>query len=388
MNNEGEIVKGQWECNNIKELIEYLHEKKESLLFIDKDKLNFKKITFKQGIKNNELALFCKYFGIMLESGVPLLEITNINSLQFKKGKLYENNMYIAQALRRGEALHEAITNCPYKFPEFFINMVKVGEDSGNLGEVYNNLSTYYYKKSKLSKKLIEVAIYPTFVFVFSIFLAMILLTTVVPSMLDMILSMGGDLPLATKITLAVSFFLTNNFGYIVAFILATMVILKVLTKAGKVNFDFIRRKLPLVKEIFYKSSSYDFLYALYLLYHSGVNIVTSLEGAAQIISDSYIREQVLNSANYIREGSNLAEALMNVEIIDYSSLTMICLGEETGKLSEILSRLLMIIEDELRSKLEKLLQLLQPISILIVGIIVGSIVISILLPMFSLYSL
>ncbi|HCW04497.1 MAG TPA: hypothetical protein DGK91_08200, partial [Clostridium sp.] len=98
------------------------------------------------------------------------------------------------------------------------------------------------------------------------------------PSMLDMILSMGGDLPLATKITLAVSFFLTNNFGYIVAFILATMVILKVLTKAGKVNFDFIRRKLPLVKEIFYKSSSYDFLYALYLLYHSGVNIVTSLE--------------------------------------------------------------------------------------------------------------
>ena len=78
----------------------------------------------------------------------------------------------------------------------------------------------------------------------------------------------------------------------------------------------------------------------------------------------------------------------MNVEIIDYSSLTMICLGEETGKLSEILSRLLMIIEDELRSKLEKLLQLLQPISILIVGIIVGSIVISILLPMFSLYSL
>ena len=204
-----------------------IYMRKKSLLFIIRIS-NFK-ITFKQGIKNNELALFCKYFGIMLESGVPLLEITNSNSLQFKKGKLYEKNMYIAQALRRGEALHEAITNCPYKFPEFFINMVKVGEDSGNLGEVYNNLSTYYYKKSKLSKKLIEVAIYPTFVFVFSIFLAMILLTTVVPSMLDMILSMGGDLPL-TKITLAVSF-LTNNFGYIVAFILATMVILKVLTR-------------------------------------------------------------------------------------------------------------------------------------------------------------
>lgn len=387
MNQQGDISKGQLECNDVKELMEYLHERKEYLLFVDKEKAHIKKPTFKQGIKLNELALFCKYFGTMLESGVPLLEVMRISSMQFKKGKLHENNIYLAQALRRGESLHEAMSNCPNKFPAFMINMVKVGEESGSLGEVFNNLYTYYYKKSKLRKKIIEVTIYPTFVLVFSISLALVLLATVVPSMIDMVISMGGEISLATKITLAVSSFLTNNFAYIAVFICGAIYILNYFIKVGKVDTGVIKRKLPFVRTIYYRSCAYDFLYALYLLYHSGVNIVASLEEAATVISDKFIGKQVINSANHIRDGSNLVEALMSLEIIDYSTLTMIGLGDETGKLSEMLKRLLIINEEELSSRLEKLLQLLQPMSILIVGLVVASIVISIVLPMFSLYS-
>ncbi|NLM35401.1 MAG: type II secretion system F family protein [Clostridiales bacterium] len=386
VNCEGDIVKGQWEGNNVKELMEYLSNKKEYLIFADKEKFHIKKLQFKQGIKLNELAFFCKFFGTMLESGVSLLEALRINSLRFKKGKLYENNIYIAQALRRGDSLHEAMNNCPHRFPEFLINMVKIGEESGNLGEVFNNLYTYYYKKSRLRKKIIEVSIYPTFVMVFSIFLALVLLTTVVPSMLEMIISIGGDIPLLTRITLFASTLLVNYFPYIIAITLAPLLLLVYFFRTGKVNFSFIRRKLPIIKDIYCKSCCYDFLYALFLLYHSGINIVAAIEEAGAVISDSYIRNQVLKSANLIREGSNIVEALMNLDIIDYSTLALIGLGEETGKLSEILKRLLLMNEDELSSRLEKLLQLLQPISILIVGLLVGSIVISIILPMFSIY--
>ncbi|SCN21362.1 General secretion pathway protein F [Clostridium sp. N3C] len=386
MNEQGNIVKGQWECNNVKELMEYLNERKEYLISVDNEKINIKKLIFRQGIKLNDLSLFCKYFGTLLESGVPLLEVIKISSLQFRKGKLYDNNIYLAQGLRRGEALHEAMNNCPNNFPEFLTNMVKVGEETGNLGEVFNNLYIYYYKKGRFRKKIIEVAIYPTFVLFFSISLALVLLSTVVPSMIDLILSMGGELPLATKITLAISSFLTNYFVYIIVFIFATTLILAYLIKGGKINFSSIRKKLPIIKDIYYRSCAYDFIYAFFLLYHSGLNIVVALEEAAAVISDIQIKNQVINGANQIREGSNIVEALMNIEIIDYSTLTMIGLGEETGKLSEMLKRLLQINEEELSSRLEKLIQLLQPVSILIVGLVVASIVISVILPMFSLY--
>lgn len=387
INEQGNIVKGQWECNNVKELMEYLNKRKEYLIFTDKEKFNTRKPIFKQGVKANELALFCKYFGTMLESGVPLIEILRINSLYFKKGKLYENNLHIAQALRRGEALHEALSSCPNKFPEFMINMIKVGEESGTLEVVFNNLYTYYYKKSRLRKKVIEVAIYPTFVLILSLLLALILLTTVVPSMIDMVLSIGGQLPLLTQLTIALSSFLTNNFAHIMILNFALIVILVHYVKVGKINFAF-KRKIPIIKDIYYKSTAYDFLYALFLLYSSGVNILFSLEEATRVIADSYIRNQASTSINQIREGSNLVEALISLEIIDYSTLTLIGLGEETGKLSEMLKRLLLIKEEELSSQLEKLLQLLQPVSILIVGLVVGTIVISIMLPMFSLYSI
>jgi type IV pilus assembly protein PilC len=145
---------------------------------------------------------------------------------------------------------------------------------------------------------------------------------------------------------------------------------------------------MPLVSRLYFKNCGYEYLYAVYLMYSGGSSIVESLEGAAAVLKDRYLKEQITKCAAEIMKGSSIMEALIGMEVIDYTSLSIIRLGEESGKLTEMLKRLLIIIEDDLNSLMEKLLELIQPASIILVGALVGTIVLSIALPMFSMYNL
>ncbi|WP_163194771.1 type II secretion system F family protein [Clostridium thermarum] len=384
---DGNISKGEYQCSDSKELIAYLYSKKQHLLEVQTS-LNIKGLRLQQKIKLKNLSFFCKQIGTMLEIGIPILEAIKMCCFQLKSGQIYDNCAYILGALRRGASLYEAMKNAPNGFPEFMLHMVNIGEESGNLTEIFNNLSIYYYKENKLKGKVAAAAAYPVCVLTFTIMVAMVLLITIVPSMVSMITSMGGEIPLITSIVMALSHFLKVNLPYVLLVTGLLAVLLIYLIKNKRIKISSIVKKIPVYNKVYFKRSNYEFLYGVYLLHSGGSTIVKALEGAAAVLKDDNLRLQISKSVSQIREGESILEALLSVEVIDYTSLSVIKLGEETGKLCEMLGRLLEILEDELNSQIEKALELIHPLAIILVGFIVGIIVISIALPMFSMYNI
>lgn len=386
IDDNGLVCKGKYDCSSSKELVSYLHSKNQHLVELQSiiKLTNFK---MRMRIKLKELSFFCRQVGSMLEAGIPIMEVMKITSFQVKRGRLYDNCIHIMTSLRRGASLCDAMKTAPNKFAEFMLHMVKIGEDSGKLPHMFDSLSKYYYKESKLRNKITGASVYPVFVLVFTILAAVILLTTIVPSMMEMIVSMGGEVPLITELVMSLSIFLNANIAYIALLLLIGILIFFCCLRKGLVNLNVIKRKVPLVKSIYYKRSNYNFLYGVYLMICGGSTIVDALEGAAKVLKDQYFKEQVEKAVFSIRQGENVLEALVSIEVIDFTSLSIIKLGEETGKLKEMLKRLINILEDDLNNMLEKILELIQPFAIIIVGLVVGSIVIAIALPMFSMYN-
>jgi type IV pilus assembly protein PilC len=383
----GEVSKGTYKCDNTRELIAYLYSKKQHLLEIQSG-INISSFKFPKKIKLKNLSFFCRQIGTMLEIGIPILEAIKISCFQSKKGDIYDNCIHILAALRRGSSLYEAMKTAPNHIPEFMLHMINIGEESGRLADIFNNLSMYYYKENKLKSKVAAAAAYPICVLTFTIIVAMILLITIVPSMVSMITSMGGEIPLITSIIMNFSVFLKVNLFYILFISALLAVSLGYSIKNKMIKISTIKKKIPIFNKVYFKRSNYEFLYGVYLLHNGGSTIVNALEGAAVVLKDTNLRLQINKSVCQIREGESILDALISVEVIDYTSLSVIKLGEETGKLCEMLGRLIGILEDELNSQIEKVLELIQPLAIMVVGSIVGTIVISIALPMFSMYDI
>lgn len=383
----GAVYREEYHCNNEKELIAYLYSKNQHLVEVKKNIGNIE-FGFRKKLKLKELSFFCRQIGTMLDAGIPILETIRICSFQLKKGGIYNNCIHILTSLRKGITLYEAMKTAPSFFPDFMIHMVKIGEESGKLADIFNDLSKYYYKESKLRGKVAGASAYPISVLVFTILIAIVLLTTVVPSMVNMIISMGGEIPLITKIVMNISIFLKANLFYVIVSMLLIVLILAYSIKKGHLNISRIKRRIPLLSRLYCKRDNYEFLYGVYLLLSGGSTLVDALSGAAQILKDTQTKIQINKSAAQIREGGSILTSMMNIEVIDYASLSIIKLGEESGKLSEMLDRLILILEEELTTLLEKFLELIQPVAVIMVGVVVGTIVISIALPMFSMYNI
>lgn len=387
INSQGIVQKGLFECNDTKELNTQLRAKGEYLIKASIARKMWS-ISIKRKAKTKELSLFCKQVGAMLESGISLLDTMQILNLQFQKGMVHEASRQIITSVRKGTMLHEAMRECPVIFPEFMINMIRIGEETGKLDDMFNKLSKHYDKEKAMKNKITGAAAYPVFVLVFTIIATITLMTTMVPSMMSMIVGYGGELPLITRIIMGISIFLKTNLIPITCIIAVIFLILVYLRKNKKISLSFIFRKVPFLNKLYFKIQAYEFLSALYMLKGGGCSVVDSIEGASKVVKDNYLNNQINKSVKYIRDGGDIINALINIEIIDYTSLSIIKLGEETGKLHEMLFKLLAIMEEDLISTLNKLSELIQPAAMLFVGAIVGTVVLSIALPMFSMYNM
>lgn len=387
INKAGETKRGQIQCSEIKELVSYLRDKEEYLVKVTVSN-NICVSELKKKVTNREVSLFCRELGTMLQAGMPLLDAVKIISVQISKGRMHHCAQFIGAALRKGLALHEALINCPMIFPEFMVNMVKVGEEGGRLDKVFIMLSQHYYKESTLKKKVIGAIAYPLFIFIFTIIAALTLMTTVVPSLMDMIISNGGELPETTKVMISISSFLKANIFYLTAAVIILMCILIYGKRSKKLDVNFIFRKLPIISKVYFQLIAYEFLSAVHMLQSGGYSIVNSMEEASKVIKDRCLNLKLKEAAQCIKNGGDMINTFISLEILDYMSISIIKLGEETGRLDEMLVKLLAIMEEDLSATLNKTSEFIQPAAMLFVGAVVGIIVLSIAMPMFSMYSM
>lgn len=338
------------------------------------------------GIK--DIAIFCRQFSVIISAGIPVMRALEIIREQTENKRLKNVIFEIFEDVQKGKTLSEAMKKHK-EFPDMLSDMVTVGEASGTLDLILERMATYYEKDFKLNQKIRTATTYPIVVVVFAVAVLILLLTVVLPQFVGMLESAGGKLPLPTKILMAASEFVITKWYIMIAIVLLLIVGSKayISSQSGRYTIDKLKLTLPIIGKLYTKISTARFARTFGTLMGSGIPLMNSIEICGNVIGNLVIKEALNSTKNEIQRGLSLGETLETRQIFPPMLTQMIKIGEESGTLDSILESTAGFYDEEVDSATETLTTLIQPVIIVILGFAVGFVIISIMLPMFELYS-
>jgi len=344
--------------------------------------------TFGGGVKSKELAVFTRQFSVMIDAGLPLVQCLEILANQ-QENKFFQKILTGTRAsVEGGTTLSAAMKQYPKAFDPLYTNMVEAGETGGILDTILQRLSGYIEKSVKLKAAVKSALIYPVGVITIAGLVITLLLWKVVPIFATLFAGLGVDLPLPTKIVIAMSNFIGSFFGLLllVAFV-GGIFGLKVWygTDQGRFILDSIILKVPVLGILMRKIAVARFTRTLGTLISSGVPILESLDITAKTAGNAVVERALFKVRRALEEGKSLTEPLKESEVFPGMVTQMIAVGEQTGAMDAMLSKIADFYEDEVDAAVKDLLTALEPIMIVFLGVVVGGVVISMYLPLFSL---
>lgn len=386
-NIEGKNIFGKFEGDDCYDLLEYIHEQGYYLIYWKAINIKIKILNCKK-LNNREISLFSKQFHTMINSGISVIDALMILYEQPLSNSLKINIKFIIQELKKGESLFKSLLNSPIKFPRFFLYMIKIGEESGSLDFVLEELHVYYEKEHKLVQKVRSAMLYPIIVCVVTTISTIFLMVKIVPSITSVLTSLGGKIPVSTSIIIALSEALKKNFLNILLCILLSILLLGYyMRKPTKKDFFYkILFRLPFIGHLYKKVLEVKILRSLSILIKSGVNIVNALEITSEICNNNIIQKEFYTSINWVKSGRNFSDAMKNMNLFNTLTISMMKIGEETGNLDNMLFKTTSILDEEVATYTSRLTELIQPIMIIIISLIIGGIVAAVIMPMFSIY--
>ena len=344
--------------------------------------------TFGGGIKAKELAVFTRQFSVMIDAGLPLVQCLEILASQ-QENKLFQKVLTGTRAaVEGGSNLSTAMKQYPKVFDPLYSNMVEAGETGGILDTILQRLSTYIEKNVKLKAAVKSALIYPIGVLTIAAGVIILLLWKVVPIFATLFAGLGVDLPLPTKIVIGASNFVGSIFGLLILVgIVAGIFGLKVWygTPQGKYFLDSLILKLPVLGILMRKIAVARFTRTLGTLISSGVPILEGLDITAKTSGNAVVERALFQVRKSLEEGKSLTEPLKESQVFPGMVTQMIAVGEQTGAMDAMLQKIADFYEDEVDAAVKDLLTALEPIMIVFLGVVVGGVVISMYLPLFSL---
>lgn len=388
INFQGKMKNGLYECENTQELLDLTRANGEHLLSFRLANKGFKSLLGRR-ISYEDISLFCSSFKTLIQAGVNILEALGLLSLELRNKALKENITFITGEVKRGSSLYSSIEKCNYKFPPFFCEMMRVGEESGKLDEVLSELSDHYYKENKFIKKIVTSMSYPIIVLIVTIISILILFTSVIPSLTQVLTDLSTNLPWFTKIIINLSKFIKEN--------LTVLLILPVIGFAAAVLLykRYSKSKLilniiinvPILGRLYKNIRELQICRALRILLSGGVSIIQAFEIIIETSKESYFTDRLNDVVANIREGYSLYDAVASVGLFSSLTVSLIRIGEETGKLEYMLYKLCDIMESNLENYIEKVCELIQPALLLFISSIVGGVVAAVMMPMLDIAS-
>ena len=384
LNLEGYMVRGQEEAENRQDLYAKLRNHQ---LFLVKAHEVIKTQKERKSLPLKELAVFCRELGTMLDSGMDILSVLDVLVESAEKKEQKDLLNMIIQNLHTGMLLSDALEMQGKTFPGVMIYMVKAGEASGRLSEVMLNLAQRFEKENKIEKKIKTAMIYPSILTGVSVIVVIAIFTIIMPTFQDVFENV--ELPTITKWIMFSSNWFIEHLVFVIVGVIVLCGVIAVGMKTPQFQEVWSKIKLRLPKigrftRIIYTSR---FARSLGMLYASGVNIITAVELSASTLNNVYLEKQMVQVAQDLREGKYLSTAMQKVEGLDYKLIRGISVGEESGKLDNILSRLSDEYDEDAMQAVNRLLALMEPLLIIVLGIVVMIIVVSVLLPIYSMYS-
>jgi type IV pilus assembly protein PilC len=342
---------------------------------------------FGGGVKQKEIAIFTRQFSVMIDAGLPLVQCLEILGAQQKNRVLQKVLYQVRQDVESGATLAASLRKHPKIFSDLFCNMIAAGESGGILDTILQRLSAYIEKRVKLTAAVRSAMIYPVAVITIAIGVVVVILWKVIPTFAMLFQGLGATLPLPTRITIAASNFLGRFMPVIVLGLgaIAFFVFRYKKTYRGRRQIDAIVLKLPVLGDLMRKIAVARFCRTLGTLITSGVPILEGLEITARTSGNAIIEDAIMATRKSIEEGKTIAGPLEETKVFPSMVVQMISVGEQTGALDAMLSKIADFYEDEVDEAVENLMALLEPVMILFLGIMIGGIVISMYMPMFSL---
>ncbi len=354
--------------------------------------IEFEDILLREGllrlrkVSKKDIALFTRQLSSLIESGVNVINGINIIANQTSNKYLRVILNDVSGKIKGGKSLSQSIDAYPYLFSNLYSAIIGVGEASGNLNEALKRLSDFLEKDEEFKDSLRSSLTYPFFIFVISILTIFVLLMFVIPRLITMFEDMGQILPLPTRILIYTSDFLHSYGVVIAAFVIASIFILRRMLRIpqGRGAFDKIKLKLLIFGRIILKTEVSRLTRTLSLLLSSGISIMQALDISISIVENQIVKHEVLKFKEKIGSGLSLSQAFRGSGIFPEFVTSILAIGEETGSLERSLIRIADDYEKEVNRTVKELTRLLEPIIILVMGLIVGFIVLSMLLPIFQ----
>jgi type IV pilus assembly protein PilC len=341
------------------------------------------------GIKEKDIAIFTRQFSVMIDAGLPLVQCLEILGQQQEHKGFQKVILQVRQDVESGSSLAEAMRKHPQAFDDLYVNMVAAGEAGGILDTILQRLANYIEKNVKLKAQVRSALMYPAAVITIAVVVVYVILWKVIPVFATLFQGLGGHLPFLTQLVVNMSNFIGRFWWLIFLFVFAAVFAVRQYygTENGRYQLDKLMLKMPVLGLLLRKIAVARFCRTLATLLASGVAILESLEITARTSGNAVIQEAVLKVRKEVEEGKTLAEPLQKTEQFPPMVCQMIGVGEQTGAMDTMLSKVADFYEDEVDRAVEGMLKLIEPIMIAFLGVVIGTIVIAMYLPMFTLIS-
>jgi len=384
----GQIQKGQVEVKSKEEVSAYLRKNKMMLVSVREAP---KKMTLGGGlakarVKIRDIVIFTRQFATMINAGLPLVQSLTILADQTENKTLKEVTRAVVHDVESGNTLADAFAKHPNAFSGLYVNMVAAGEAGGILDTILIRLATFLEKSDALIRKVKGAMIYPAVIFSVAIIAIAVLLIFVIPTFQSMFASVNMELPLPTRVVIGMSNLLI---GFWWAFIGAGFGIFFIIKKyyattSGQRHIDGLLLRAPVLGDILRKSAVSRFTRTLGTLISSGVSILDGLEITAKTAGNMVIHDAVMESRQSIAGGETISAPLDKSKVFPPMVISMIAVGEQTGGLDEMLTKIADFYDEEVDVAVGSLLSLMEPIMIVVLGVIVGGMVVAMYLPIFD----
>lgn len=392
-NEAGKTVRGMIEAEDKLTAVEIL--RKERLIIINIDDAKKKNLfggifKFSKRVKLDDIVIFSRQLATLVEAGIPLFNALDIIGQQMDKPDLKPRVYRIRDDVEAGSSLSEAISKDKQFFSSFYVSMVKAGESSGTLDEILDRIASYLEKTNNLQKKVKSALIYPAVVSLMAVGITTLLMVKVIPVFKEIYGGMGQSLPAPTQMLINASDFMVNNFILMLIGISAMIFGLVSFgkTKKGRMIYDRIKLRIPIVGTLMKQVAVSKFTRTFSTLVKSGVPILASLEIVGKTSGNVVIEDAIDRVKVNVREGENIAAPLAKLTVFPPMVVRMIAIGEKTGELEKMLSKVADFYDAQVDAAVSGLTSLLEPLIIAFLGIVIGGIVICMFLPILQMSQL
>jgi len=352
--------------------------------FIDIDKINY----YLSRVKDDDLVMMTRNIGSMLVAGLPLSRAISVIERQSTNPRVQVTMKEVRERISKGDQFNEALAEFPKTFDDLYVAMVKAGEESGGLAETLQVLSVQMERASSLKKKIKGAMIYPMIVMGIMVIIGFLMMIYVMPTMIGVFEGMNVDLPATTQFIIMVANFVNDytlvSIAAVIGIVVSVMYLLK--TKFGRISSAWVIVRLPVIGNIAKEANSARTARTLSSLLKSGVDVLRAIAITEEVVQNHFYKKIIKEAAVRVEKGNNLSEIFMeNTKLYPVLVGEMISVGEETGKISEMLEQLAIFYEEEVDHKTKDLSTIIEPLLMVVIGGGVGFFALAMIAPIYSL---